>query len=93
MAPRVEGQCPRRDKLGKGHPKAGADLPRKCSCSPWMEELLAGMAGWELVRRPRASRNPWGAGEPPPGFRCADLQVGGARSWETWGLCGGVAGR
>ena len=31
MAARVEGQCPRRDKLGKGHPKAGADLPGKCS--------------------------------------------------------------
>ena len=31
MVPGVEGQCPRRDKLGKGHPKAGADLPGKCS--------------------------------------------------------------
>ena len=82
-----EGQTWERPPQGQCRP------PREVQLQPRMEELLAGIAGWDLVHRPWASRNPWGAGESPPVFRCTALQVGGARSWETWGLCGGVAGR
>lgn len=70
----------------EGPPQGRCRPPREVQLQPLDGGAAGRNGGVGLVRRPWASRNPWGAGEPPPVFSCADLLVGGARSWETWGL-------